>query len=361
MSALIFIHLGPKAPKHLWDNISRTKSQFSSLRVVLVSNNVDTLEIARNRNIEIFAYETSIAAGKIFESMEKSFDLSFRSGFWRYSLERLFALCAAHEHIGEESIVHLESDIIVFDNFPWNALANLESMAWLTFNRNSDVAAIVSSPNLSSTRRFYQHLEKALILDSSLTDMTVLSSIRRNYPNEYETLPSISPKIAQKLQITNHNLLKNFERFGGYFDPAALGMWNLGQDPRNGFGFAKRFKDMPEAAFAPAAVRLTCTKGFNLVDQNQDSVFNLHVHSKNRRILKTRSTKYLSKFLHEGKYNEKSSYFSTSLFIELIIDYKRRGKLIELAGNTPLAKKLEKYETARKLKRFLKEKRNKAS
>lgn len=360
MSALIFIHLGPKAPKHLWDNISRTKSQFSSLRVVLVSNNVEVLDFAKKRNIEIFAYKTSITTEKIFESMEKSFDLSFRLGFWRYSLERLFALCAAHEHIGEENIVHLESDILVFDNFPWAALANLESMAWLTFNRNSDVAAIVSSPNLSSTRKFYQHLEKALIRDSSLTDMTVLSSIRNNYPNEYETLPSISPKIAHILQIKNQDLAKNFERFGGYFDPAALGMWNLGQDPRNGFGFAKRFKDMPEAAFAPSAVRLTCTKGFNLIDQNEDSVFNLHVHSKNRRILKTRNSTYLSNFLHEGRYSKKISYFSTSLFIELITDYKRRGKLIELAGNTPLAKKLEKYEIARKLKKFLKAKRNKA-
>lgn len=361
MSALLFIHLGPKAPKHLWDNILRTKAQFSSLRVVLVSNNVEVLEFAKNRNIEIFVYKTSTATEKILESMERSFDLSFRLGFWRYSLERLFALCAAHEHIGEENIVHIESDILVFDNFPWDALANLESMAWLTFNRNSDVAAIVSSPNLSSTRKFYQHLEKALIRDSSLTDMTVLSLIRKNYPNEYETLPSISSKIAHKLQLEHLDLAKNFERFGGYFDPAALGMWNLGQDPRNGFGFAKRFKDMPEAAFAPSSVRLSCTEGFNLIDQNGDSVFNLHVHSKNRRILKTRNAKYLSKFLHEGRYSKKSSYFSTSLFIELITDYKRRGKLIELVGNTPLVKKLEKYEVVKRLKKYLKYKRNKAS
>lgn len=356
MCVLIFIHLGPKAPKHLWDNISRTKSQFPSSRILLVSNNSEVLIMAANLDIKIFAYETSISASKIFESMEKSFDLSFRSGFWRYSLERLFALCAAHEFIGEEKLVHLESDILIFDNFPWDALAKLERMAWLAFNQNSDVAAIVSSPNLSSTRKFSLHLEKVLLLDSSLTDMTALSVIRRRYPNDYEILPSISPKIAKKLQIANEDLTKNFEIFGGYFDPAALGMWNLGQDPRNGFGFARRFIDMREAAFDPSAIKLTCTADFHLEDQNQDAVFNLHVHSKNRKILKARNAKYLSKFLYQGEYGKKSKFFSTSLFIDLLIDYKRRGKMLELVGNTPLVKKLEKYKFVKNVKSFIKNK-----
>jgi hypothetical protein len=115
---------------------------------------------------------------------------------------------------------------------------------------------------------------------------------------------------------------------------------------------------MPEAAFSPAEVRLTCKNGFKLEDQNQDSVFNLHVHSKNRRILKNREVGYVGKFLHDGKYSKKSSYFSASLFIDLLIDYQRRGKLLELIGNTPIVKRLEKYEIVKKLKTLIKKRRS---
>ena len=234
-------------------------------------------------------------------------------------------------------------------------------MSWLKFNDESDVASIITSPDISSTRRFKEHLERVLTNEPYLTDMSVLSRIRRYYPGEYELLPSISPSMALELQLRDLETLSNFESFGGYFDPAGLGMWNLGQDPRNGFGFARRFISLPEASIDPSRVHLTLQENGNLLDQYMDSVFNLHVHSKNIRLIRGNSPEYLARYLPGGKYGKREKIFSLKLFIDLLGDYFKRGKMLELVGNIPQVKRLDRFTFFLKVKSKMKQLKNKSN
>jgi hypothetical protein len=298
---------------------------------------------------------------EIFSKINESLDFDFREGFWRFSLERLFAFCDVHEYVGDTPLLHIESDILLFNNFPWGSFLDLRKISWLKFNDEADVASIISSPNTSSTRRFKQHLETVLTKEPYLTDMTVLSNIRRYYPGEYELLPSISPSMALELQLHDLEVLTNFKSFGGYFDPAGLGMWNLGQDPRNGLGFARRFISLPEATIDPSRIQLTLQENGSLCDQNMDSVFNLHVHSKNTRILKGDSPEYLARYLHSGKYGKKEKLFSSRLFLDLLKDYYKRGKMLELFGNIPQIRRLDRFIFILRVKSRIKRMRNKSN
>jgi hypothetical protein len=352
---LIFIHLGPEAPKHLWDNISGVRKRFPEVTILLVLNSPDNISKATQKGIEVFKYLATREVDDILESSSSEFDFSFRSGFWRYSLERLFALCAVHEYLGDQKVVHIESDLLMMSNFPWDVFVDLDKMCWLNFNEESDVAAILYSPTLAKTRRFYSHLISQLREDLKLTDMTVLSRIRKAHLQDYQLLPSASPSIARHNDAKPDPLIyENYQTFKGYFDPAALGMWNLGQDPRNGFGFARRFVSMPEATVNPANIKLQTFKDFTLRDQYEDTIFNLHVHSKNRKILRGSNHQNLSRYLYKGLYRNQKYLFSAPLFIELIADYYRRRKILELIGNIPIIKRLEKFALMRAFRRYLK-------
>jgi hypothetical protein len=359
MNNLIFIHLGSTPPQHLWDGLERTKRQFPDIRCLLVASCDKVIRLAEIKNIEVYRYSSSELTKEIFSKINQSFDFDFREGFWRFSLERLFAFCDVHEYVGDFPIVHIESDILTFNNFPWCNFLDLRRVSWLKFNDEEDVASIIFSPNLSSTRKFKHHLARVLTKEPHLTDMTVLSKIRRYYPGEYELLPSISPRMALELQLCDSEVLTNFKSFGGYFDPAGLGMWNLGQDPRNGFGFARRFIPLPHATIDPSGVQLSLQENGNLFDQNMDSVFNLHVHSKNTRILKGNSSEYLARYLHSGRYEKRKKVFSFKLFLDLLKDYYKRGKMLELVGNIPQIRRLDRFIFFLKVKSQIKRVRNK--
>lgn len=361
MYNLIFIHLGSTPPQYLWEGIERAKRQFPKIRILLVANCDNVVQLAEKKEIEVYRYRSSEITEQIFLKINQSLDFKFREGFWRYSLERLFALCDVHEYVGNSPLLHFESDILTFNNFPWTGFLDLKRMSWLKFNDESDVASIITSPDISSTRRFKEHLERVLTNEPYLTDMTVLSRIRHYYPSEYELLPSISPSMALELQLRDLEPLSNFKSFGGYFDPAGLGMWNLGQDPRNGFGFARRFISLPEASIDPSCVRLTLQDNGNLVDQNMDSVFNLHVHSKNIRIIKGNSQEYLTRYLSGGRYQKREKIFSFKLFIDLLTDYFKRGKLLELVGNIPQVKRMDRFTFFLKAKSQIKRLKNKSN
>ena len=216
MNNLIFIHLGSTPPQHLWDGMERSKRQFPRTRILLVTNCDKVTRLAESKDIEVYRYSSSASAEEIFSKINQSLDFDFREGFWRFSLERLFAFCDVHEYVGDIPLLHIESDILTFDNFPWSSFSDLRKMSWLKFNDEADVASIISSPNTSLTRRFREHLETVLSKEPYLTDMTVLSHIRRHYPGEYELLPSISPSMALDLQLRDLEVLTNFISFGGY-------------------------------------------------------------------------------------------------------------------------------------------------
>jgi len=206
----------------------------------------------------------------------------FRGGFWRYTLERIFAIEAWHCNFPNEGVFHLESDILLFPNFPWGEISKGSRLSWLRFNESHDVAAIIYSPKYMESQWLAELVRENIEKNFELTDMTVLSVISRKEKERVRILPS----------LLNESSVENFELksastvsgpFEGIFDPAAIGMWLLGQDPRNHRGLLIKFREMDESWVKPGHWRFKFSSkdGLSIATRiGNQSIFNLHVHCK---------------------------------------------------------------------------------
>jgi hypothetical protein len=175
-------------------------------------------------------------------------DEKFRQGFWRFSLERLFALTAHHDLYPNDSLLHIESDILLLSNFPFDSFQSITTPAWLKFDKTRDLATILYLPDISKSQWFTEKMVQEVKNCNEINDMQLLNLISSKYPSEITILPS-SPNTTTSLLNDNDFLEEkekqllstNFYKFEGIFDPAALGIWLTGSDPRNNFGVTRRF------------------------------------------------------------------------------------------------------------------------
>jgi hypothetical protein len=131
-------------------------------------------------------------------------------------------------------------------------------------------------------------------------------------------------------------------------------MYNLGQDPRNNFGFSALHKHMPESILDPSKIALKIDPvSLVLSDQTDTKVFSLHIHSKNLGVFSENSIQTIEKYL-QGAYSGRNLIFNFQMFFKLLSDYRRRHKLLELIANVPLLAKLNKYKVFGAFKRIIK-------
>ena len=176
---VLFVHLGDGQVKHLLPNMERIRQQVSGseIEVVLVATNEKLLEEATFRNFSTSRYITEPHIGKILDLHKNDHDHSFREGFWRYSVERLFAIAQIHEQYPMSRILHIESDIFTLPNFPYNSIFDMRTTIWCKFNESSDVGALIYIPYIEESRKLKQNLIELLGADSKFTDMSALNSI----------------------------------------------------------------------------------------------------------------------------------------------------------------------------------------
>lgn len=219
----LFVHLGPAKADHLFLNIERHKYLFPDRPVHLVVDDEQLIEKAREKKIPVTIYTASRNQNKLLESLNH--DTKFRQGFWRYTIERLFVISFFHEKYPDTGILHIESDVLILPNFPYEELESGKKIRWMTYNKSHDVSALLYSPNLTQSQWLVERLMEELGENQFLTDMTALSTIRRNNPDSVETFTDIKEAL-DKGSV-------------GAFDSAAIGMWLCGQDPRSHYGILK--------------------------------------------------------------------------------------------------------------------------
>jgi hypothetical protein len=351
------VHLGEEETPHLWSNLEYLNRNFNDVQCVLVGDSSSFLKEAEKRGFFTHFYLREEKLAGIFERMQENFDFEFRNGFWRYSLERLFAVSQFHQSV-TLPIMHIESDILLMPNFPWEKMYGLGKIGWQSLSPKSDVASIVFSPSSDQSEIFCNRLFKLIENDSRLTDMTVLARMREEFGRDYVTIPSApiteSDVFNEFGSLEAHRISSYADYFGGYFDSAPLGMYNFGQDPRNNFGFSVLHKHMPESILDPSKIALKLdTVSSDLTDQTDTKIFSLHIHSKNLDVFSENSIQTIEKYL-QGVYSERNLIFDYQMFSKLLLDYKRRHKLLELLANVPLLTRLNKYKVFRAFKRIIK-------
>ena len=334
LPALVFVHLNTAVPKYVWVNMKRTVREFTSLKVVLISDLDENLEKAKALGIVARAYK---ADQELLELLaNRTINAEFRNGFWETSILRLFAYLEYVE-ASDSPAIHIESDILLMQDFPWQKLSHLKRLAWLQFNGERDVAALITCPNSIEAKWLNENLRNEIKLNRMCTDMTLLSEISKKNKDKIDLLP-IAPNSSSRLfhaDSTTETRGSNsalYSELGGIFDGAALGMWLYGQDPRNNFGLLKRHVNLVESYIDTSNLQVVYKGGdiFYVEDHQVHKIFNLHLHSKIQmdfgklwkfRLLFNSNLASLPKELNT---------FAPSKFLELVQEY------IEKHGPNPI-------------------------
>jgi hypothetical protein len=310
---LVLVHLGPGRAKHIPYNIKHIQRYFSEYKISLIVTEDAHPSILNLPAIKYFKYERS---SEIASSIEKlKHNGLIRNGFWIYSLERIFALSEWAKLNKTVNFLHIESDVLLMTNFPMRDFEKCKKIAWTRYNQDRDVATFIYSPNYEEIAWVTSELIKLIEINPSLTDMTGLSTISKDHPNRVRILPSAPTELVAGES--------------GIFDPAPFGMWLTGQDPRNNWGFTRKFISLHDSISAPEKFHYSASSDGTLTLSdltNSYFLFNLHVHSKRINLFNKNWIKNLQKDAKLAGKGSIKSNFSLKVFYSIFFEANSRYK-----------------------------------
>lgn len=346
----VYVSLGQNIPNYLIDAIKRHNSIFpDKVPTIIVSKNIKRLGLKLG-NCHIFEYESELETENILRNL--SHDKKFRNGFWRYTLERIFALEQFHRVNQDRKLIHIEGDVLLFPNFPWQTFEKINKLSWGGFSKSHDVAALLFSPSSDRTSRLATFIRTLAKEFTDITDMTALFKFREKYPEEVIVLPSWAKKLQKEKLFIDEDLkalsLENSKRdvFDGIFDPQALGMWLAGIDPRNNYGVTRihseEIFDNGISIVNPIEERFSIDNHGNMyfeISKEKLPIFNLHVHSKNRKLFSKQWVFEITRLVELAN-NRKTLIreFNLHVLISLLNTNYRNGTLAPYLYNHPLIK-----------------------
>jgi hypothetical protein len=202
----------------------------------------------------------------------------------------------------------------------------------MRFNESHDVGSIFYIPDSISAKELKSVFVKILSENPSLTDMTLLNTVARKYTSLATYLPvassSQSTIIREDIRGLGeaNSLAQNYDVFQGVFDIAPIGMWLLGQDPRNHLGRILRFRELAESYIQPQSTKYTFDSGQQtLTTSTGEQIFNLHVHSKEISYFGNRRAQKIMSRVNESIIGAKSSAFDIRSFVALSRDFFERN------------------------------------
>ena len=345
MVEAVFVHLGKQLPEHLISNLGIVQTNFPQQKIHLIVNTPPSGQILKIPRVEVHLLRVSDEINKILDFLAP--DQKFREGFWRLTLERLLILEKFHRSRPDTKILHIESDIFLFPNFPFDKFNSLRKISWIKVSRARDVAALVYLPNFAQTTIFVIRMLDVLRSRGWLDDMEMLSTLMSEFENEYEYLPSLNPNhmefksSSHSSEKTNEQLTSNFEIFDGIFDGAQLGVWLTGWDPRNSYGFT-RVRDESQISDATGFLNPKNVT-FLLDDSNclcyfaegkRTNVYTLHIHSKSLKIFSEGWAHQFKRLINENFESSKVFNFNLKMLMMLLVMNRRNGTLLRYIVNS---------------------------
>lgn len=318
----VFVHLGPRLPKHLILNLENTSRKFPSISVILIVD-VNCI-VPKISGVFVFRFASSELAEEI--QLKLSHPSDFRDNFWANSLIRFIAL---HQYISEHNreIIHIESDVILSEDFPFAKFENLpKRIAYPVVSPSQGIASILYLRDKISSNLLIEEIKNQISKNPATTDMLILGSLMRRYPEKIQILPS-APTNALEISLGSSlqtNLEYGTSHFGGIFDGADIGCFLAGHDPRNSKGkrhiraliagnyvnprnlvfFYSRSRNFPEVSGVPTGRFLP--------------LFNLHIHSKDLRFFRERSFEKILKNRIENSHLAETNELSLRAIAQVI-------------------------------------------
>lgn len=327
----------------------RTKKLFPEANLTLVVDNLKVKlknDLGQLVNIHLYIRDKRII-DRLFS--KSKLDTDFRKGFWQFSIERFFALSDYHKTIPNQPLLHFESDLIIFPNFPFSEISSQKSLIWCKYNQSRDVGSLHFSPNFQESDWLCGEIFEGIYNNPLHTDMTILQEIRKVNSYRIKTFPILESTTNTLFNIQQPFTFEQISfgdiqlKTGGIFDSAPIGMWLLGQDPRNHYGI-KFLHDTKifisdKCYINPSLGNYVIDKSGSIYLKNGDisiPIFCLHVHSKEIRLFNEKSITNLSRYIALGSVkNLQKRFIFSSLINETIMQIKKQNAIKYLAYSPP--------------------------
>jgi hypothetical protein len=229
--------------------------------------------------------------GKFRSSLQH--DLEFRNEYWFKVMARLLVLDPVFEINSDSPIVQFETDIRISPDFPFDKMSEIqEEVAFPLFSSSTGAASVLFIKNLNSYKKFKKYFLNSILKNGSTTDMKILGEIAETQSIRTKILPTFGNcrhLIDNSVSDSEFDRRReHLDRFGGLFDALDFGPFFFGWDPKNSKGWLRIFRPDFGQLVTPFDSKLK-KEGRSLVVEcticeSHLKLFNLHVHSKDRRV-----------------------------------------------------------------------------
>lgn len=343
---LVLVYSGNTWPTYLEANLRYLRNKFFDKEITLLVDNPNfPRSYEKFCKCVVIDYKSELMQS-LFNNL--THDKTFWDGFWFKTIERFFLLENYMGRNPSESILHIEADVLLLPNFPFEKIEKIPNgLAFPIISESQAVASVFFVRDLHSLRTFLNFAFEYSLHDPTATDMSILANYALNSGDVFilPTIPKYYAPNYDNSELFRRSQMKENSELDSLFDGATYGQYLFGIDPRNNLGNRKIFKVFPNHFVNPSKFEFflgNLDSSVRLCFQDESGAVNalccLHVHSKDLRafalsedcsidllglrVRQTSSKKELSEFVPSLLITEFSA-FSRAIFHKLIILLKR--------------------------------------
>lgn len=335
---IVYVQLGRSNVNYLIPAINRSLSIYPLIKHTLIVDDSNFVA-PKDTKINLVLNETSELKSKF---AGRNIDQQFRMGYWNLTLERIFAVLNYQIDNDLKQILHVESDVILMETFPFVTLEQCGYAHWCEYGSGHDVASLLHIPDSKGANQIKEKMIEILSQNQNLTDMQLLYQIR-NEESNVRLFPSFADKNCINLPKSSETYCEcgppNF-----IYDGLTYGMYLSGQDPRNNYG---RYSIGDNSPFESGATHINPKHFSWFFDElgrlnakcsccnTAVQLQNLHIHSKNMKLFGGNWKTALAKLVFIANKHERADFFDLRVLFEMLMNSFRNGNLGKFLANSP--------------------------
>jgi hypothetical protein len=347
---IVIVYLGKRIPDYVFQSVDSLIeiNKITQIFLIVDKGMTEKIKSRVHPSCGIWEYESNNSLPD--NEIEKYHNLEFRNGYWKHTISRIIAFLDFQIAYKFEQIIHLEADVILMKNFPFEKVATQSKIIWGYYNEKRDVGALVFVPKLNSARWLRKEVINTWKKSPSSTDMEILKNIATSHSNRISYWPSgLSIAVNSYTRLSKPSIEKMQSRevkLSGIFDVAPFGMWLCGMDPSSNYGlqryFSKMFVENGDSIVDPSHVDYAFGSDDSILVRSSnktESIYTLHNHSKDTRYFKASRVESLHR--NYRKYIRRGTPYQTfSPKVFQILVFRKFHKIIK----NSLKRKATKYD-----------------
>jgi hypothetical protein len=220
---IVFVEVGRKIPSFAKNNIQFLRTTFPQLKIILITDqcySFDGVQVCNTKELE------NDDLVRHFKSMEKDWGVRLQQDYWRLTTERFFWINAFMMLKGYDSIIHLESDVLLLNPLALNKMIDRNfGLSYSLQNANHGCAGVFVVSKQESLLAFL-HFVLNNWLRFQINDQILLAEWI-SYGNRNVQVFDPIPKHLKFDKVSGQG-----EKIS-LVDPGDFGIYLFGNDARN--------------------------------------------------------------------------------------------------------------------------------